>query len=130
MKKRILIADDEQGIRDLFRFLLEEQGFEVFTACDGMEAVEMVEKHTFDLVFLDVHMPKMRGPEAIKKIKEINPEQIVVIFSSSSDPYLIFETQAEQNGAFECLYKPFSIDSMLNVIKRALGERKEIYNEA
>ncbi len=47
MDRKILIADDEEGIRDLFRFLLEPQGFEVFTARDGAEAVEVVEKEFF-----------------------------------------------------------------------------------
>jgi DNA-binding NtrC family response regulator len=121
MDKKILIADDEEGIRDLFRFLLEPQGFEVFTACDGVEAVEVVKKNFLDIVFLDVHMPEMRGPEALKIIKKIKPEQVVVIFSSSSDPNFVFESEAKQHGAFECMYKPFNIDDLLEIIERALG---------
>ncbi len=94
MDKKILIADDEEGIRDLFRFLLETQGFEVFTANDGVEAVEVVKKNSLDIVFLDVHMPKMRGPEALKIIKEIKPEQVVVIFSSSSGSEFCFRIRS------------------------------------
>jgi len=126
--KKILIADDEKGIRDLFRFLLEPQGFQVFTANDGIEAIEMVKKDNFDIVFLDVHMPRMRGPEALKIIKQIKPNQIVVVFSSSSDPNFVFEEKALQLGAYACLYKPVNVDEILNVIKSAYnkaGENKE-----
>lgn len=126
MKTRLLIADDEQGIRDLFYFLLESQGFEVFTAQDGLAAIEMVTNDSFDLVFLDIHMPKMKGPEALKIIKRIQPEVPVVIFSSSCDPEFIFETEAKQCGAFDCLYKPFNIDDLLKVIARALQAKEEM----
>ncbi len=122
MDKKILIADDEEGIRDLFRFILEPRGFEVFTAHDGEEAVEIVKKNNLDIVFLDVHMPVMRGPEALKIIKEIKPELVVVIFSSSSDPNFVFESEAMKLGAFDCMYKPFNIDDLLQIIERILGE--------
>ncbi len=123
MDKKILIADDEEGMRDLFRFLLEPQGFEVFTARDGTEAVELVKKNSLDIVCLDVHMPVMNGLEAFKMIKKIKPEQVVVIFSSSSDPDFVCETEAKNLGAFECLYKPFNIDDLMVIIRRALGDK-------
>ncbi len=104
----------------MFRFLLEPQGFDVCTASDGLEAVEMVKKEAYDIVLLDVHMPKMKGPEALEAIKELRPEQIVVIFSSSSDPNFVFESQAKKLGAFECLYKPCDIEDILRVIDNAL----------
>lgn len=125
MKKKILVADDEKGIRDLFHFLLEPEGYEVFTVEDGLAAVEMIQKDSFDIVFLDVHMPKLRGPEAFKIIKQIKPQQIIIIFSSSSDPDFVFETEASRNGAFECIYKPVNIDEILDLIHRALGNLKE-----
>lgn len=123
MNEKILIVDDEKGMRDLFCFSLEPYGFDIKTACDGVEAVESVKSEEFDIIFMDVHMPRMRGPEALKKIKEIRPEQIVVIFSSSSDPKYVFESEAKQHGAFDCLYKPFNIDDVTSVIERALKER-------
>jgi DNA-binding NtrC family response regulator len=121
MDKKVLIADDEEGIRDLFRFLLEPEGFEVYTARNGIEAVEVVKNNYLDIVFLDVHMPGMRGPEALSIIKKIKPEQTVVIFSSSSDPNFVFESEAKEHGAFDCMYKPFNIDDLLEIIERASG---------
>jgi DNA-binding NtrC family response regulator len=126
MKKRLLIADDEQGIRDLFCFLLDSERFEVITVSDGMAAVEMVKNGFFDLVCLDIHMPKMKGPEALKIIKEMKPDLTVVIFSSSCDPEFVFETEAKQNGAFDCLYKPFNVDDLMAVIDRALCNGGEL----
>ena len=128
MNGKILIVDDEKGIQDLFRFILEPEGFIISIANDGLEAVDMVKNDSFDMVFLDVHMPRMRGPEALKAIKEIRPQQIVIIVSSSSDPDFSFEEKAKEYGAFDCYYKPFDIDEILKVVERALDEKKGIYN--
>ncbi len=116
--KKVLVIDDERGIRDMFCFLLEPEGFHVSTAKDGEEGVEIIKKESFDLVFLDVHMPKMCGPEALSIIKQIRPEQIVIIFSSSSDPNFTFESVARELGAYACLYKPVDIDEILDLIKK------------
>jgi len=116
---QILIVDDEQGIRDMVRFLLEPMGYIIACAQNGAEALAMIEKHDYDIVFLDVHMPRMRGSEALDRILQVKPFQIVIIFSSSSDPYFVFESGAKQQGAFDCLYKPFELNDLLGVINRA-----------
>jgi len=123
MKNKILVIDDEQGIRDLFQYLLEPLGYQVFTACDGLEGIEMVKKNEFDIIFLDVHMPKMQGPEVLKIIKEIKPTQIVIIFSSSSDPDYLFESKAKELGAYTCLYKPVDVNEILDIINKALEKK-------
>jgi len=123
MKNKILVIDDEQGIRDLFQYLLEPLGYQVFTACDGLEGIEMVKKNEFDIIFLDVHMPKMQGPEVLKIIKEIKPKQIVIIFSSSSDPDYLFESKAKELGAYTCLYKPVDVNEILDIINKALEKK-------
>jgi DNA-binding NtrC family response regulator len=64
-------------------------------------------------------MPRMRGPETLEKIKQIHPSQIVIIFSSSSDPFYVFEAGAKQKGAFDCIYKPFELHDLLTVIDAA-----------
>lgn len=119
----ILVVDDEVGLRDFYRFALEPLGYAVTTASDGVEGVELVRQRPFDLIFLDVHMPRMRGPEALMKIRELRPTQKVVITSSSSDPTYVFEDEAKRKGAIECLMKPCGLDEILAVIKAALGGR-------
>jgi CheY-like chemotaxis protein len=120
--KRILVADDEEGIRDLFRFTLEPLGLHVTTAADGMEAVEVVQAQGFDLVILDVHMPRLTGPEALAEIRRIRPEQRVLVVSSSSDASHAFERRAEEFGASACLFKPLELDELIGSIERALDE--------
>ncbi|MBN1621976.1 MAG: response regulator [Endomicrobiales bacterium] len=122
-KLKILVVDDEAGVRDLITYLLESMGYIIRTAKDGLEAVEIVANEEFDIIFLDVHMPNMKGTEALESIKKIRPKQTVIIFSSSSDPYYVFESQAKQKGAFDCLYKPFELDDLLNVINKAVNNK-------
>ena len=120
MKKiRILIIDDEKGYRDFYRFMLEPLGYEVSSAEDGEQGLNMALAGGYDMIFLDVHMPKMRGPEVLEKIKAANPDQLVVIFSSNSDSDFNFETNAREKGAFDCLFKPVDIEDILKVLNRA-----------
>ena len=118
----ILVADDEAGFRDLFRFALEPLGYEVVAVSDGVEAIERLSQRPFDLVVLDVHMPRMAGPETLRRIRGLYPEQRVIIISSGSDPDQAFESQAMSLGASLCLFKPVDFDELLAAIERTLGE--------
>jgi CheY-like chemotaxis protein len=89
--RSILVADDEQGIRDLLHFVLEPLGFEVVTVSDGVDAVEEIKRRAFDLIILDVHMPALSGPDALKIIRELRPSQRVLVVSSGSDASQSFE---------------------------------------
>ena len=118
--RRILIIDDEKGYRDFYKFILEPLGYSVSSAADGEEGLRMATEKSFDVILLDVHMPKMRGPQVLAGIKKVKPDQIVIVFSSSSDPTFNFENKAKEMGAFECLYKPVDLEDMLRVMDRAL----------
>lgn len=80
----ILVVDDAEELRDLLKIILEQGGYRVETAADGVEAIAMVGAHRPDLVLLDVEMPRMDGFEACRQLKE-NPftEDIPVIFLTS-----------------------------------------------
>ncbi len=118
--RTILIIDDEKGYRDFYKFVLEPIGYDVSSAADGEEGLRMALDNSYDLILLDVHMPKMRGPEVLTEIKKVKPFQIVIIFSSSSDPTFSFENKAKELGAFECLYKPVDLEDMLKIMDRAM----------
>lgn len=77
--KKILVADDEMAIRLLYSEELKEEGYEVYTASNGREALEIVEKVPLDLVILDIKMPEMDGIEALRQIKERHPNLPVVL---------------------------------------------------
>ena len=122
-RQSILIADDEQGFRDLFPFTLEPLGYEVVVAADGQEALDQVRRRSFDLVVLDVHMPRMDGLATLTRIRELRPAQRVVIMSSSSDPDQTFESRATEAGATSCLFKPVELDEIVRAIEQALTQR-------
>jgi CheY-like chemotaxis protein len=119
--RSILVADDEQGIRDLLCYTLEPEGFEVVTVCDGVQAVECLRGRAFDLVILDVHMPRMGGPEALARIREMRPSQRVIVVSSSSDVSHSLERAALAGGASICLFKPIELDDLFAAIEQALS---------
>lgn len=123
MKAKILVVDDEQGIRDLFYYMLTPLGYEIDSAVDGVEGIELFEKNKYDIIFLDVHMPRMQGPAVLKMIKQIKPDQTVIIFSSSSDPNFRFESEAKNLGAYTCIYKPFELEEILKIINEVLAKR-------
>ncbi|MBI2375501.1 MAG: response regulator [Deltaproteobacteria bacterium] len=122
VRGRILVADDELGFRDLFRFTLEPLGYEIVAVADGLEALEQLQKRTFELVVLDVHMPRMGGPEALARIRAVRPRQRVIILSSSSDASRAFEDQAAAFGASACLFKPVELEELIGAIERAVAE--------
>ena len=116
--KQVLVVDDEQGYLDMYVYVLEPLGIKVTCARNGEEAVEKIKEKAYDLMFMDVHMPKMDGHEAFKRIKAFRPEQKIVIFSSSSDPNLVREQQVLDAGAVECLFKPMGIDEIERILKK------------
>ena len=120
MKSEILVADDEPGFRALFRFMLEPKGFIVSTANDGAEALETAQHHDYALIFLDVHMPKMTGPEVLECLRKTKPSQPVVILSSSAEPDKV-KALVEGLGAAACFQKPFNTKDIFRVIEEILG---------
>jgi len=121
IERHALIVDDEQGFHDLFKFVLEPLGFTVNSAYDGVEGLARIRERDYDIVFLDVHMPKMAGTELLKLIKGIKPLQPVVIMSSGSDPHQAFEMAAKDLGAGDCMFKPFDLEQVMKNISRITG---------
>lgn len=117
-KKKILVVDDEQGYLDLYIFFLEPLGIEVTCVTNGLEALDKLRDTSYDIVFMDIHMPVMTGPEAFKVIRRIRPDQKVVIFSSSSDPSLSQERETLKEGALVCLYKPVTLEDIQRVLEK------------
>lgn len=118
--RSILIADDNLGFRDLFCFTFAPLGYEIVAVEDGLEALETIRERAFDLVVLDVHMPRMGGPEALARIRELRPDQRVVVLSTSAESIQSLETRATTHGASACLLKPMDLDTLIGSIERAL----------
>lgn len=118
---KILVVDDEEGIRDLFQYMLDPERFDVTTANNGVEGILAIKREKYDLVFLDVHMPKMRGIEALAEMRKIKPDIKVIIASSCSDPGFMFERHVKEKGAIECIFKPWEVDCIMEIIERETG---------
>lgn len=119
---RILVVDDEAFVRDLFDQALKTMGHEVLCVEDGCSAIERIKKDTFDVIFLDIVMPGMDGIEALKKIKEIDPDLPIIMMTG-------FAVEAKMNealtlGALDYIYKPFDVDKGREVIGK---EFKKVY---
>lgn len=82
MREKVLIVDDQFGIRTLLNEVLQKEGYEIFQAANGLQALSVTEQHAPDLVLLDMKIPGMDGLEILKKMKEINPDIRVIIMTA------------------------------------------------
>ena len=118
MTSRILIVDDEAGIRRNLRIKLEQLGYEIAEAANGLEAIQTLQSEPFDLVIMDIRMPGMDGLEALAGIKQIHPKLPVIIMTAHGTTDTAIE--ATKRGAFEYHLKPFEPEQMIETARRAL----------
>ncbi|MDO9565948.1 MAG: sigma-54 dependent transcriptional regulator [Candidatus Desulfaltia sp.] len=123
---KILVVDDDQGMREFLEILLVREGYEVTSASGGKEALGLCKKHKFDLAITDLKMPKVDGIDVLKTIKEISPETMVILITA----YASGETAvaAMKEGAYDYLEKNFDVEDLKAVIKDALS-KKDIKEE-
>ncbi len=115
---RILVVDDEKNIRETLRDILEDEGYEVFLAADGREAVKLIEENNFEIVLLDLWIPEVGGMDVLKRIKEVQPECQTIIITGHGT--IDTAVRATKMGAFDFLEKPLSTERLLSVIDHAL----------
>ena len=118
MPRRILIIDDEQGIRAALGQLLEFEGYEVRSVGNAVDGIAEYAKQRPDLVFLDVKMAGIDGVEALKKLKEADPSAIIVMISGHAT--IQNAVEATQLGAYDILEKPLDTDRILVTLRNAL----------
>jgi two-component system nitrogen regulation response regulator NtrX len=117
----ILIVDDESGIRESLKGVLEDEGYKAGEAENGEACLNLLGKHGFDLVLLDVWLPGMDGLDTLQKIRELdNPPEVIMI---SGHGTIETAVRATKLGAYDFLEKPLSIDRTLNLIKHAIDAK-------
>ena len=124
---RILVIDDELGIREGCRRVLEPAGYTVETATTGQEGLQRLKGQAFDLVLLDVVMPDVRGVELLGPIYAHDPDIVCVIITGYATVELA--VQAIKAGAYDFLSKPFTSDILLMTVRQGL-ERRQLSLEA
>src|SRR5438067_4319062 len=122
MKPRILVIDDDAGIRESVRRTLEYQGYQFVGAATGPEGLALIERDPPDLVFLDIKMPGMDGLEVLERIKTANPAVPVVMVSGHGTTQTGFE--ARDRGASGFIEKPFSEAVLIERVQKELSENR------
>jgi len=121
ISKKILIVDDEEPIRMLYKSELEEEGYKIFLAANAHEALEIVEKESLDLVVLDIKMPGMDGIEAMQKI--VGKKKEVPIIINSAYPH--FKESFMTWVAEEYVVKSANLQELKDKIKQILNKPPE-----
>jgi two-component system response regulator PilR (NtrC family) len=126
LEDRILVADDEQSMREFLDIMLKKEGYKVSLASNGEEVLKLIDKDLFDLILLDIRMPRLDGIGVLKKIKTASPETIVIMITAyaSADTAI----KAMKEGAYDYITKPFKVDEIKLIIKNAL-EKKNLQKE-
>ncbi|MEQ7221564.1 response regulator YycF [Vagococcus fluvialis] len=115
--KKILVVDDEKPISDIVKFNLSKEGYEVFTAFDGEEAVEMVSEVEPDLILLDLMLPKMDGLEVCREVRKNYDTPIIMVTAKDSE---IDKVLGLELGADDYVTKPFSNRELVARVKANL----------
>jgi nitrogen regulation protein NR(I) len=118
---KILVVDDEKGVCHSFKKILGRQGYEVVTANDGLEGIEMAGKEHPDLIVMDVSMPRLDGLETLQRLKSLYPDITIIMMTahSTSDRAIT----AMKFGAYDYLTKPFDNARMIQLIEKAIMDR-------
>lgn len=123
--KRILVIDDDEGIRKLFLLSLEGKGFKIDTAESGEKGIEIMQQTKYDLIYLDLKMPGMNGVETLRELRKINKDVPVYIITAFHEEYFDQLKAAEKDGIdFELLKKPFDSEQLVLVTKGVLDGPK------
>ncbi|WP_335871449.1 response regulator [Bacillus sp. 2205SS5-2] len=116
MKEKILIVDDQFGIRILLNEVLQKEGYQTFQAANGVQALDIVDKDFPDLVLLDMKIPGMDGIEILKRMKKKYENIRVIIMTAYGELDMIQE--AKDLGAITHFAKPFDIDEIRQAVKQ------------
>ncbi len=116
---KLLYVDDEEALRILVKSQLALEGYDIETADDGDTALEMLKKDSYDLILLDIRMPRMNGIEVLKNLKSSNHRIRVIMLTAVTE--LSSAIEAVKLGANDYMTKPYNIEELLNCINRALA---------
>ena len=120
MSASILIVDDSISIRQSVRFVLEENGYTVFEAGDGVEGLKRLEEQKVQLIITDVNMPNMDGLTFVKKIRQTDGIKFIPILVLTTESQGAVVDEGKKAGATGWIVKPFNNDKLLETIKKVL----------
>ena len=118
----ILVVDDRLEDRQLFADILADKDYQVTTAKDGYEAIDLVKKDNFGIIFIDVNMPGIDGVQTFEQIHEIRPDVPVIMITGYSVEEMLKE--AVGKGAYACLHKPFDMEKIIQIVEEVKDNKK------
>ncbi len=119
----ILIADDQETIRQMLKSLFEQYTYTVSVAANGKEALNLFRSQTFDLVITDIIMPDMEGIETIRELKKLDPKiKIIAMSGGGTVRAMEYLRMAGMLGALRTIEKPFDVRKMLEAVRLCLDE--------
>jgi DNA-binding NtrC family response regulator len=122
----ILVIEDNEDLSFTISKVLQKEGYRVFTAKSGEEGLPTLRKELVDLILLDLKLPKMNGIEVLSKVKEMDADLAVIMMTASTDVKPAIE--AMKKGALDYLMKPFELEELKLVVRKAL-EMHQLKNE-
>ncbi len=120
---RILVVDDDEGIRKVVAEALRSEGYSVDTASNGKEAIEKSQANFYNLALVDIRLPDMEGTKLLTSMKETTPEMVKIILTGY--PALQNAIDAVNKGAHGYLVKPIKMDELLRTVEQSLKKQRE-----
>lgn len=118
LQPKIMVVDDDPGMRLTLEGILEDEGFDVVSAEDGYRAIELAKQSHFDLIFMDIKMPGINGVDAYKEVKKVSQSSMVIMITGFAVEELIKE--ALEEGAYAVIYKPFEMGQIIDIVNKVL----------
>lgn len=123
MNDKILVVDDEQSIIDTLKLILNHDNYSVDGCLDGASALKKVKEDSYDLILLDIKMPRMDGMEVLDKLMEMNPDQVVIMISGHGN--IETAVEATKKGAYNFLQKPLpDLQELKIIVRNAIDYKK------
>lgn len=121
MQKKILIVDDQKGVRRLLEELFKKEGWDVKVAADGQEAITRVEERLPDIILMDVKMPNMSGLEASQIILREHSDVPIIMMTAYGEIEVV--KKALEAGVKKCITKPFDIIILRDMVNNLISEQ-------
>ena len=121
MKKQILIVDDNQDVVKTYGVVLDRMGYEVISALDGNECMELLKTNRPDLVLLDVLLPGLSGREVCRRIKESEETRDIIVIAMTASVAPETRDRMSEDGVDEFLLKPVDVSGLSSILDRFLS---------
>ncbi|MBK8807080.1 MAG: response regulator [Bacteroidales bacterium] len=120
MAKKILIVDDSESIREVVKFTLENEGFEVLVGNDGKDALRFFDGRDLDMLITDLHMPEMNGIELIKEVRLKEEYKRIPILFLTTESQTQKKMEAKEAGATGWIVKPFVPVKLIDAVNKVM----------